>query len=107
MLRTCGLSRAWAFFCAALAVVAVSSVSPSYARPDARVLASAKKCEMKARALLQQLVQIDTGSTTPRADSCGGLISWSAVTRRWPCAADASEKEILAARMTDSQLRRH
>src|SRR5437773_1809040 len=62
MLRTCELSRARAFFCAALAIVAVSSVSPSYARPDARVLASAKKCEPKARALLQQLVQIDSGT---------------------------------------------
>src|SRR5438045_6141766 len=62
MLHTCELSRARAFFCAALAIVAVSSVSPSYARPDARVLASAKKCEPKARALLQQLVQIDSGT---------------------------------------------
>jgi glycine cleavage system aminomethyltransferase T len=41
MLRTCWLSRARAFFCAALAIVAVSTVSPSYARPDARVLADA------------------------------------------------------------------
>src|SRR5437763_14648689 len=62
MLRTCELSRARAFFCAALAIVAVSSVSLSYARPDARDLASAKKCEPKARALLQQLVQIDSGT---------------------------------------------
>jgi len=62
MLRTCGLSRAGALFCAALAILAVSSVSPSYARPDARVLASAKKYEPKARALLQQLVQIDSGT---------------------------------------------
>ena len=62
MLRTCELTRARALFCAALAILAVSFVSPSYARPDARVLAAAKKCEPKARALLQQLVQIDSGT---------------------------------------------
>jgi len=50
------------FSSAALAILAVSSVSPSYAGPDARVLAAAKTCEPKARALLQQLVQIDSGT---------------------------------------------
>jgi len=56
------LSRAQVVLPAILAILSVSSISPSYARADARVLAAAKTCESKARALLQQLVQIDSGT---------------------------------------------
>jgi glutamate carboxypeptidase len=36
--------------------------SPSYSGPDSRVLAEAESCEPAARELLQQLVQIDSGT---------------------------------------------
>jgi glutamate carboxypeptidase len=35
---------------------------PSYAGPDSRVLEAARSCEPDARALLQQLVQVDSGT---------------------------------------------
>ena len=60
---TCKLSRVQVALPAILAILSVSSISPSYARADARVLAAAKTCEPKARALLQQLVQIDSGTS--------------------------------------------
>jgi hypothetical protein len=59
MCLTRKLTQAQVVLSAILAILTVSSISPSYARPDARVLAAAKTCEPKARALLQQLVQID------------------------------------------------
>ena len=46
----------------AFAILLVSCVPPSYARPDNRVLAAARNCDPHARALLQQLVQIDSGT---------------------------------------------
>jgi glutamate carboxypeptidase len=36
--------------------------NPSYAGPDSRVLAAARSCEPGARTLLQQLVQVDSGT---------------------------------------------
>jgi glutamate carboxypeptidase len=57
------LSRAQVVLAAIVAILTVSFISPSYARPDARVLAAVKTCEPKARALLQQLVQIDSGTS--------------------------------------------
>jgi glutamate carboxypeptidase len=62
MCLTRKLTRAQVVLSAILAILTVSSISPSYARPDTRVLAAAKTCEPKARALLQQLVQIDSGT---------------------------------------------
>ena len=62
MCLTRKLTRARVVLSAILAILTVSSISPSYARPDTRVLAAAKTCEPKARALLQQLVQIDSGT---------------------------------------------
>jgi glutamate carboxypeptidase len=56
------LTRAQVVLSTVLAILTVGSISPSYARPDARVLAAAKTCEPKARTLLQQLVQIDSGT---------------------------------------------
>jgi glutamate carboxypeptidase len=47
---------------AALAILAGIFTAPSYALPDARVLAAAKRCESKAKELLQELVQIDSGT---------------------------------------------
>jgi glutamate carboxypeptidase len=46
----------------AIATLAVTPVFPARAAPDARVLSAVKSCEPKARALLQQLVQIDSGT---------------------------------------------
>ena len=57
------LSRAQVVLAAILAVLSISSISPSYGRADTRVFAAAKTCEPKARALLQQLVQIDSGTS--------------------------------------------
>lgn len=57
------LSRSPAVLSAVLGILTFSFISPSYARPDARVLAAVKTCEPKARALLQQLVQIDSGTS--------------------------------------------
>jgi glutamate carboxypeptidase len=59
---------------AILAILSVSSISPSYARADARVLAAAKACEPKARALLQQLVQIDSGTSDVAGVAAVGAI---------------------------------
>jgi glutamate carboxypeptidase len=47
---------------AGLAVVAMLCANASYSGPDSRVLAQARSCEPAARALLQQLVQIDSGT---------------------------------------------
>jgi glutamate carboxypeptidase len=63
MFRTCEWGRARSVVLIALAVLALNGVSPSQARPNARVLAAAKNCEPKARTLLQELVQIDSGTT--------------------------------------------
>ncbi len=57
------LSRAQVALAAIVAVLSVSSISPCYGRADARVFAGAKTCEPKARALLQQLVEIDSGTS--------------------------------------------
>jgi glutamate carboxypeptidase len=62
MCLTRKLTRARAVSTAIFATLTASSISLSYARPDARVFAAAKTCEQKARALLQQLVQIDSGT---------------------------------------------
>ena len=48
---------------AVLGILTFSFLSSAYARPDARVLAAVKTCEPKARGLLQQLVQIDSGTS--------------------------------------------
>lgn len=68
------LSRAQVVLPAILAILSVSSISPSYARADARVLAAAKTCEAKARALLQQLVQIDSGTSDVAGVAAVGAI---------------------------------
>ena len=68
------LSRAQMALPAILAILSVSSISPSYARADARVLAAAKTCEPKARALLQQLVQIDSGTSDVAGVAAMGAI---------------------------------
>ena len=47
------------FVCGALSI---SPLTPALAAPNAPVLAAAKACEPDARALLQQLVQIDSGT---------------------------------------------
>ena len=44
------------------AVITLSFVSQAYARPDNKVLSAVKACAPKARELLQQLVQIDSGT---------------------------------------------
>jgi glutamate carboxypeptidase len=59
---------------AAFAVLAFSPVPRSYARPDTRVLAGAKSCEPKARALLQQLVEIDSGTSDVAGVTAMGAI---------------------------------
>jgi len=56
------LTQVSAVLSAVLAFLALSSISPAYARPDAKVLAAVRGCEPKARTLLQQLVQIDSGT---------------------------------------------
>ena len=71
---TCKLSRAQVALPAILAILSVSSTSLSYARADARVLAAAKTCEPKARALLQQLVQIDSGTSDVAGVAAMGAI---------------------------------
>jgi glutamate carboxypeptidase len=48
---------------AAFGLLTLSLISPAHARPDAKVLAAVKTCEPKARTLLQQLVQIDSGTS--------------------------------------------
>jgi glutamate carboxypeptidase len=48
--------------CAAAAVLATLDAPPARAAPNTMVLAAAKACEPDARALLQQLVQIDSGT---------------------------------------------
>ena len=68
------LSRAQVALPAILAILSVSSISPSYARADARVLAAAKTCEPKARALLQQLVPIDSGTNDVAGVAAMGAI---------------------------------
>jgi glutamate carboxypeptidase len=47
---------------AAAAACAMLTMAASEAAPDAKVLEAAKACEPKARVLLQQLVQIDSGT---------------------------------------------
>ncbi len=47
---------------ALLGILTFSLISPSYAKPDPKVLAAVNSCEPKARDLLQQLVQIDSGT---------------------------------------------
>jgi glutamate carboxypeptidase len=76
MCLTRKLTQAQVVLSAILAILTVGSVSPSYARPDARVLAAAKTCEPKARALLQQLVQIDSGT-----GDVAGLATMGAILR--------------------------
>lgn len=63
-----------AVFSAALGILAAGSVSPSHARPDAPVLQAAKRCEPKARALLEQLVQIDSGTGDAAGLAAMGVI---------------------------------
>jgi glutamate carboxypeptidase len=55
-------------------VLTISSTMPANARADTRILAAAKTCEPKARALLQQLVQIDSGT-----DDVAGVAAMGAV----------------------------
>ena len=59
---------------AIIAILSVSSISLSYARANARVLAASKTCEPKARALLQQLVQIDSGTSDVAGVAAMGAI---------------------------------
>jgi glutamate carboxypeptidase len=47
----------------AVAACAILNMATSRAAPNAKVLSAAKTCEPKARALLQQLVQIDAGTS--------------------------------------------
>jgi len=68
------LSGAQAALPAIIAILSVTSISQSYAREDARVLAAAKTCEPKARALLQQLVQIDSGTSDVAGVTAVGAI---------------------------------
>jgi glutamate carboxypeptidase len=42
--------------------LSIGTFAPAYAAPNAPVLAAAKACEAEARALLQELVQIDSGT---------------------------------------------
>jgi len=71
---TLKLSQAQVVLPAILAILSVSSISPSYARADARVFAAAKTCEAKARVLLQQLVQIDSGTSDVAGVAAVGAI---------------------------------
>jgi glutamate carboxypeptidase len=59
---------------AVVAIQTLSFVSPSYARPDGRVLAAAGMCEPKARALLRELVQIDSGTNDATGVNAIGAI---------------------------------
>ena len=59
------------FLCGSLSI---SLLAPAYAAPNVSVLTAARACEPEARALLQQLVQIDSGTgDTP------GLASMAAI----------------------------
>jgi glutamate carboxypeptidase len=68
------LSRAPGALAAIFAMLSICSIAPSYARTDARVLAATKTCEPKARALLQQLVQIDSGTSDVAGVAAMGAI---------------------------------
>jgi glutamate carboxypeptidase len=76
MCLTRKLTRAQVILSAVLTILTLSFISPSYARPDARVLAAARTCEPKARSLLQQLVQIDSGTS-----DVAGLAAMGAILR--------------------------
>jgi glutamate carboxypeptidase len=69
-------TRAPVALSAIVVILAASFISPSYARADSRVLAAVKACEPKARSLLQQLVQIDSGTS-----DLAGLAAMGAVLR--------------------------
>jgi glutamate carboxypeptidase len=69
-------TRAPAALSAIVAILTASFISPSFARTDSRVLAAVKACEPKARSLLQQLVQIDSGTS-----DLEGLAAMSAILR--------------------------
>jgi glutamate carboxypeptidase len=57
------LNRAPTVLSGVLGIIIFSVTSAAYARPDPKVLAAVKTCEPKARDLLQQLVQIDSGTS--------------------------------------------
>ena len=63
MCLTRKLTRRPAVLAGVVAIFAVGIVSQATARPKEQVLSAVKACEPKARALLQQLVQIDSGTT--------------------------------------------
>jgi glutamate carboxypeptidase len=74
MCLTRKLTRVSGLFSCALGIVTFGFNSPAHARPDARVLAAVKTCEPKARTLLQQLVQIDSGTSDVAGVSAVGAI---------------------------------
>jgi glutamate carboxypeptidase len=59
---------------ALLGILTFSFISAAYARPDAKVLAAVQTCEPKARDLLQQLVQIDSGTSDVAGVAAVGAI---------------------------------
>lgn len=65
---------AYAVATALFVVLTISSTVPANTRADTRILTAAKTCEPKARALLQQLVQIDSGT-----DDVAGVAAMGAV----------------------------
>jgi glutamate carboxypeptidase len=50
------------FMFAAVTFLAIANTATAIAKPNSKVLAAAKACEPSARSLLQQLVQIDSGT---------------------------------------------
>lgn len=56
-------SGAGTALCVAIAVMGTVGVRTTHAKTDARVMTAVKACEPDARSLLQQLVQIDSGTS--------------------------------------------
>jgi glutamate carboxypeptidase len=55
-------SRVQSVLCAAVTVCAMVNTPPARAAPNGKILAAAKACDADAQSLLQQLVQIDSGT---------------------------------------------
>jgi glutamate carboxypeptidase len=68
------LTTATKVFSAVLGILTFTFISPAFARPNAKVLAAVKTCEPKAQELLQQLVQIDSGTSDVAGVTAVGAI---------------------------------
>ena len=65
------IAGSFSFVCMALSI---GTLAPAFAAPNVPVLAAANACEPEARALLQQLVQIDSGTGDAQ-----GLVAMAAI----------------------------